>query len=329
MPQTKPLIGIIGHARAGKDTAARYLIDNHDYKRLALDDALREAALALDPLIPGEDTCHRLSSYVETMGWEQAKSVPEIRRTLQRLRIMETDDAPYVITDIRQPHELEWLRARGGHPLGIRRDRNNGLDADNSQHSSEVCVDEMLDSVVTVDNNGTVADLHELIEAFYRKICVLEQPTPAATRDDEAFAIARLDPRLPYPYRAHADDAGIDLYSAEDFDLAPGHRKLAGTGVAVRLPSGTVGLIHPRSGLAHKKGVSIVNSPGTVDAGYRGEVKINLINLDPTETVTITRGERIAQLVLQDVRLDEPIEISPDELTDTARGTGGHGSTGN
>lgn len=140
--------------------------------------------------------------------------------------------------------------------------------------------------------------------------------------------IARLDTDLPLPFRAHADDAGIDLYSAEDVVLKPGHRHLTGTGIAVALPEATVGLVHPRSGLAHKSGISIVNAPGTIDAGYRGEIKVNLINLDPDNTASIKKGDRIAQLIVQDVRLDVPVEIDPDELDDTDRGSNGHGSTG-
>lgn len=143
-----------------------------------------------------------------------------------------------------------------------------------------------------------------------------------------SLRIARLDTGLPLPFRAHPDDAGMDLYSTEDVTLKPGERHLTGTGIAVALPTATVGLVHPRSGLAHKSGISIVNAPGTIDAGYRGEIKVNLINLDPDNTVSISRGERIAQLIVQDVRLDTPVEIDPSELDDTDRGSGGHGSTG-
>lgn len=138
--------------------------------------------------------------------------------------------------------------------------------------------------------------------------------------------IHRLDPELPLPRRAHPDDAGVDLHAAENVDLAPGARALVGTGIALALPLGTVGLIHPRSGLAARQGLSIVNAPGTIDAGYRGEVKVSLINLDPHETIHITRGMRIAQLLIQRVELVDFVEV--DELDDTRRGTGGHGSTG-
>lgn len=141
--------------------------------------------------------------------------------------------------------------------------------------------------------------------------------------------IFQIDPSLPLPNRAHPEDAGIDLYSAEDITLNPGQRSLVGTGIAMAVPVGKVGLVHPRSGLAVKKGLSIVNAPGTIDAGYRGEVKVNLINLDPQETISISRGERIAQLLIQEVSLCDVMAVdSIEQLGETARGTGGHGSTG-
>lgn len=133
------------------------------------------------------------------------------------------------------------------------------------------------------------------------------------------------------PGRAHEGDAGVDLFSARDVELQPGHRALVPTGVAVAIPHGMVGLIHPRSGLAARVGLSIVNSPGTVDAGYRGEIKVALINLDPTEPIIIRRGDRIAQLLVQRVELPELVEVASfDEvgLADTSRGDGGHGSSG-
>jgi dUTP pyrophosphatase len=133
------------------------------------------------------------------------------------------------------------------------------------------------------------------------------------------------------PTRAHDGDAGVDLYSAVDVDLAPGHRCLVPTGIAVAIPHGMVGLIHPRSGLAHRVGLSIVNSPGTVDAGYRGEIKVSLINLDPEQPIAVRRGDRIAQLLVQRVELPELVEVTSfDEagLADTTRGVGGHGSSG-
>lgn len=133
------------------------------------------------------------------------------------------------------------------------------------------------------------------------------------------------------PSRAHAGDAGVDLYSAQDVTLGPGRRALVGTGVAVAIPFGMVGLVHPRSGLAARVGLSIVNSPGTIDAGYRGEIKVSLINLDPDEPIEVHRGDRIAQLLVQRVELVELVEVSSfDEagLAGTSRGDGGHGSSG-
>ncbi|WP_027020712.1 dUTP diphosphatase [Corynebacterium sputi] len=142
----------------------------------------------------------------------------------------------------------------------------------------------------------------------------------------EPLRVLRLDPGLPVPSREHPDDAGIDLRSVEDLVLEPGRRALVGTGIAVALPVGTVGLVHPRSGMAAKHGLSIVNAPGTVDAGYRGEIKVSLINLDPETPIRISRGDRIAQLLVQKVELCDVVEVT--ELDTTVRGTGGHGSTG-
>ncbi len=145
------------------------------------------------------------------------------------------------------------------------------------------------------------------------------------------LAVVRLDPDLPMPERAHSGDAGVDLFSAQDLELGPGQRALVPTGIAVAVPMGMVGLVHPRSGLAARVGLSIVNSPGTVDAGYRGEIKVSLINLDPAEPIVIKRGDRIAQLLLQRVELPELVEVSSfDEagLGETTRGEGGHGSSG-
>jgi len=146
-----------------------------------------------------------------------------------------------------------------------------------------------------------------------------------------SLAVVRLDRDLPMPVRAHDGDAGIDLYSSIDLVLEPGRRALVPTGIAVAIPHGMVGLVHPRSGLATRVGLSIVNSPGTVDAGYRGEIKVTLINLDPDEPITVRRGDRIAQLLVQRVELPELVEVTSfDEagLADTTRGAGGHGSSG-
>jgi dUTP pyrophosphatase len=145
------------------------------------------------------------------------------------------------------------------------------------------------------------------------------------------LAVVRLDPDLPMPSRAHDGDAGVDLFSALDIELAPGQRSLVPTGIAVAIPHGMVGLVHPRSGLAARVGLSIVNSPGTIDAGYRGEVKVALINLDPQEPIVVHRGDRIAQLLVQRVELPDLVEVTSfDEagLADTSRGEGGHGSSG-
>lgn len=133
------------------------------------------------------------------------------------------------------------------------------------------------------------------------------------------------------PARAHDGDAGIDLYSAIDVDLAPGRRSLVPTGIAVAIPHGMVGLVHPRSGLATRVGLSIVNSPGTIDAGYRGEIKVALVNLDPEQSISVKRGDRIAQLLVQRVELPDLVEVTSfDEagLAETSRGAGGHGSSG-
>jgi dUTP pyrophosphatase len=139
--------------------------------------------------------------------------------------------------------------------------------------------------------------------------------------------VCRLDPDLPLPSYAHPGDAGADLYAAEDVDLPPGERRLVRTGVAVALPDGFVGLVHPRSGLAAKLGVTVLNAPGTVDAGYRGEILVNLVNHDPTAIAKIVRGDRIAQLVVQ--RVERAHFHDVDRLPDSLRGAGGHGSTGN
>jgi dUTP pyrophosphatase len=146
-----------------------------------------------------------------------------------------------------------------------------------------------------------------------------------------SLAVVRLDRDLPMPSRAHDGDAGVDLCTSVDVELAPGQRALVPTGIAVAIPHGMVGLVHPRSGLATRVGLSIVNSPGTIDAGYRGEIKVALINLDPEQPIILRRGDRIAQLLVQRVELPELVEVTSfDEagLGDTSRGEGGHGSSG-
>ncbi|RBY97868.1 dUTP diphosphatase [Blastococcus sp. TF02-8] len=128
------------------------------------------------------------------------------------------------------------------------------------------------------------------------------------------------------PRYALPGDAGADLSAAEDVELAPFERRLVGTGVAVAIPDGYAGFVHPRSGLAHRLGLSLVNAPGTIDSGYRGEIKVNLINLDPRDTLRLHRGDRIAQLVVQPVARARFVPVP--ELPVTERGDGGHGSTG-
>jgi dUTP pyrophosphatase len=138
--------------------------------------------------------------------------------------------------------------------------------------------------------------------------------------------IQRLDPELPLPAYAHPGDAGADLVTGVDAVLAPGERAVLPTGIAIALPDGYAAFVHPRSGLAARCGVSIVNTPGTVDAGYRGEVKIILVNLDPKNDVVLKRGDRIAQLVVQQVERARFHEVA--ELPGSHRGEDGFGSTG-
>ncbi len=138
--------------------------------------------------------------------------------------------------------------------------------------------------------------------------------------------IQRLDPELPLPAYSHPGDAGADLVAAEDVVLAPGERAMVPTGVAIALPDGYAAFVHPRSGLAHRFGVGIVNAPGTVDAGYRGEIKVLLVNHDRHDTVRLRRGDRIAQLVIQRVERARFHEV--ELLPGSARGEGGYGSTG-
>lgn len=141
-----------------------------------------------------------------------------------------------------------------------------------------------------------------------------------------AIEILRLDTELALPAYARPGDAGADLLARIDVTLAPGERALVPTGIALALPEGYVGLVHPRSGLAHRSGLSIVNAPGTIDAGYRGEIQVCLVNLDPTTPIVVSRGDRIAQLVIQRFETAEFVEV--DTLPDSVRGTGGYGSTG-
>jgi dUTP pyrophosphatase len=138
--------------------------------------------------------------------------------------------------------------------------------------------------------------------------------------------ITRLDPGVPLPAYARPGDAGADLVTAEDIHLAPGQRALVGTGIAIALPEGYAAFVHPRSGLAARHGVTVVNAPGTVDAGYRGEIKVTLLNTDAEHAVSFRRGDRIAQLVVQRVEYVSFREV--DALPGSARGEAGFGSTG-
>jgi dUTP pyrophosphatase len=138
--------------------------------------------------------------------------------------------------------------------------------------------------------------------------------------------VQRLDPGLPLPSYAREGDAGLDLHAAETVTLAPGARAAVGTGIAVAIPPGYAGLVLPRSGLALRHGLGLVNAPGLIDAGYRGEIRVLLVNHDREASVTLTRGDRIAQLVVQRVETVELLEVR--SLPPTTRGDSGFGSTG-
>ncbi|GAB3464433.1 dUTP diphosphatase [Actinophytocola sediminis] len=138
--------------------------------------------------------------------------------------------------------------------------------------------------------------------------------------------LTRLDPGVPIPSYARPGDAGADLVTTSDVTIAPGERVTVGTGIAVALPDGHAGFVHPRSGLAARVGLSVINTPGTIDSGYRGEIRICLINHDPRTPVELRRGDRIAQLVVQ--RVEHAVFREVDELGESSRGAGGYGSTG-
>jgi dUTP pyrophosphatase len=138
--------------------------------------------------------------------------------------------------------------------------------------------------------------------------------------------VHRLDRGLPVPSYAHNGDAGLDLYSAVDVTLAPFQRELIPTGIAVAIPEGCAGFVQPRSGLALRTGFSFVNTPGLIDAHYRGEIKLIAVNLDPSTLITIARGDKVAQLVIQ--RIEHAVVVEVTELDETVRGEGGFGSTG-
>lgn len=138
--------------------------------------------------------------------------------------------------------------------------------------------------------------------------------------------VRRLDPEVPLLAPAHPGDAGSDLVTRADVELAPGRRATVGTGIAIALPYGYAAFVHPRSGLAASRGLTLVNAPGTVDAGYRGEIRVTLLNTDPAEPVLLRRGDRVAQLVVQ--RVEDAVFHEADTLPGSVRGTDGHGSTG-
>jgi len=138
--------------------------------------------------------------------------------------------------------------------------------------------------------------------------------------------IEKLRDEAKLPTRAHEGDAGLDLHACEAAHIGPGERWSVGTGVAVEIPEGHAGLVLPRSGLAKRHGIALVNSPGLIDAGYRGEVRVLLLNTDPAETFRVEAGDRIAQLVIAPVALAEPVAV--EALSDSARGDGGFGSSG-
>jgi dUTP pyrophosphatase len=154
------------------------------------------------------------------------------------------------------------------------------------------------------------------------------QPAPDDVPDgsDLDVLVVLLDPDLPLPSYEHPGDAGADLRTTVDLRLDPGERTLVPTGISIALPQGFVALVHPRSGLAARHGLSVVNTPGTVDAGYRGEIKVLLVNHDLREPVELRRGDRIAQLVVQRVERARFVPVA--ELPDSMRGAGGYGSTG-
>ena len=144
--------------------------------------------------------------------------------------------------------------------------------------------------------------------------------------DAPELPVRRFDPDLPLPAYAHPGDAGADLRAATEVVLPPGGRATVGTGIAIAVPDGYAAFVHPRSGLASRHGITVVNAPGTVDAGYRGEVRVVLLNTDPTEPFTVRRGDRIAQLIVQPVTRVRFLDAA--ELPPTPRGEGGFGSTG-
>jgi dUTP pyrophosphatase len=154
----------------------------------------------------------------------------------------------------------------------------------------------------------------------------VEPATAQGTDGTLRVLVRRLDPGVPLPVYALPGDAGADIVAATDLTLAPGERAVLPTGIAVAVPDGYAAFVHPRSGLAARAGLGLVNAPGTIDSGYRGEIKIIVINHDRSAALRLARGERIAQLVFQ--RVERAAFVEVDELPPSTRGDGGHGSTG-
>jgi dUTP pyrophosphatase len=138
--------------------------------------------------------------------------------------------------------------------------------------------------------------------------------------------VARLVEGALLPTRAHEGDAGLDLYACESAHIGPGERWSIGTGIAAEIPAEHAGLVLPRSGLAREHGISLVNAPGLIDCGYRGEIRVLLLNTDPAETFRVAAGDRIAQLLITPIALADPVEAA--QLAESARGSGGFGSSG-
>jgi dUTP diphosphatase len=180
-----------------------------------------------------------------------------------------------------------------------------------------------------VDNRSSkrTEPVGAVLLASSRDLTRLRVISPAVTVGNGVHVrLRRLDPEVPMPHYAHPGDAGADLVTVADVDLAPGERTTVGTGIAVALPEGFAAFVHPRSGLAARVGLSIVNTPGTVDAGYRGEIRVCLINHDLHRPLRLRRGDRIAQLVVQ--RVERVVFDEVAELPESVRGDGGYGSTG-
>lgn len=154
----------------------------------------------------------------------------------------------------------------------------------------------------------------------------MTEPGPHADGAQPQVLVQRLDAGVPLPCYALPGDAGADIVTAEDVVLAPGERAVLPTGLAIALPPGHAAFVHPRSGLAARAGLGLVNAPGTIDTGYRGQIKVIVINHDPVHSLRLNRGERIAQLVVQ--RVERAAFVEVDQLPESERGTGGHGSTG-